>query len=75
MKYDRRAAKRLRLRRGVKVDALARRARVTPNALRLIERGVSQPRADTLAKLAGALEVGVEAFFDGGKLSEGGTKR
>lgn len=63
MKYDVQALKRLRGRAGLRIDALATAAGMSENAVRLIERGVSIPRADSLASLAGALGVAVEEFF------------
>ena len=63
MKYDAQALKRLRARAGLRIDAFAMAAGMSENAVRLIERGVSIPRADSLASLAGALGVAVEEFF------------
>lgn len=63
MRYDQRAVRRLREERGLSVPKLAKKARITPRTLNYIEKGFSEPRATTLAKLAVALEVSVEAFF------------
>ena len=63
MKYDIQALKRLRERAGLRIDALAHEAGMSENALRLIERGVSIPRADSVASLATALGVEVQEFF------------
>ncbi len=56
---------RARKRAGLSQEELAFLAglhRVTPS---LVERGERTPRIDTAAKLAGALEIPVEALFEG----------
>lgn len=63
IKYDRRAPKRLREERGVSIGDLARASRLTERTIAYIEKGYSDPKATTLAKLAHALGVSVEAFF------------
>jgi len=63
MKYDIQALKRLRERAGLRIDVLAHEAGMSENAVRLIERGVSIPRADSVASLATALGVEVQEFF------------
>lgn len=61
--YDRRAPKRLREERGLSVGQLAKSSRLTERTIHYIEKGFSDPKATTLAKLARALGVSVEAFF------------
>lgn len=63
LRYDRRALKRLRAERQITLEALARSMRMTHPALSYIERGMTEPKASTLAKLASALDVPVDAFF------------
>lgn len=62
-RYDERAVKRLRTERGLDVPTLAKQARVSKNSIYLYERG-NEPKASTLARLARALGVSVEAFFE-----------
>lgn len=60
--------------RGWDRNELARRAKLANTVnLRFIERGMTTPRVDTLAKLASALEVSIEAFFVIKDLDESGT--
>jgi transcriptional regulator with XRE-family HTH domain len=56
------AVKTLRERRDLRIEDLAVRAHVSPRQLRYIEQGAI-PRADTLARLATALRVSIQAFF------------
>ena len=63
-RYDPEAVKRLRMDRGLGVKELARSARLSPNSIYLYERG-AEPKASTLAQLARALGVSIEAFFEG----------
>lgn len=62
-RYDRRAFKRLRAERGLTLGEIARVSRLTERTVAYIEKGYSDPRASTLAKLAHALGVSIEAFF------------
>lgn len=61
--YDRGAIRRLRTARGLSIDELSSAARITDRTLSYIEKGYSDPRASTLAKLARALGVSTEEFF------------
>ena len=61
--YDKDALRRLREKRGLLLPELASLAGLAPNTVNYIERGVTAPRADTLAKLATALNVDVSKFF------------
>jgi len=63
LRFDRSATKRLRRERGLTVKELARAARLSDVGVGLIERGAVDPKASTLAKLAMALGVTVDAFF------------
>lgn len=63
IRYDKRALQRMRAERGWTLDELARASRLTDRALLNIERGYADPKATTLAKLAHALGVSVEAFY------------
>ena len=65
MRYRHEAVRFLREQRGLRIDALAVKARISVRQLRYLEHG-SIPKADTLGRLARALGVGVEAFFQNG---------
>lgn len=56
---------RLREQSGVTQEELAFRASLHRTEIGLLERGGRLPRIDTLAKLAGALEVDPGALFEG----------
>lgn len=62
MRYSKKAAKGLRLARGLRVEDVAHKASLSAQGLRAIERG-AVPSAKTLGKLALALGVSVSAFF------------
>jgi transcriptional regulator with XRE-family HTH domain len=62
--YDPQAVKRIRKARGLDVETLAKRARLSPNSIYLYERG-TEPKAGTLARLAVALGEPVSSFFAG----------
>jgi transcriptional regulator with XRE-family HTH domain len=62
--YEPGTLKALRRQRRLRVEDLAAKARVSPRQVHYIEHG-SIPKADTLAKLATALGVPVQAFFSG----------
>jgi transcriptional regulator with XRE-family HTH domain len=55
--------KELRERRGLTQSRLAEAASLTSDEVSRIERGVREPRFDTLERLASALRVGVGEFF------------
>lgn len=63
MPYDKDALKRLMEERGFSVEGLANRAGLTRQAIYLLIRGVQEPKAGTLGKLAHALGVSVDAFY------------
>lgn len=63
LRYDRHAIRRLREARGIAILTLARAAGITDRTLAYIEKGYSDPKATTLAKIAGALDVTVDALF------------
>ena len=54
----------LREQRGLSMRALAKLCDLSPNAISLIERGISSPNVSTLHRLAGALQVPITAFFE-----------
>ncbi|HWI96183.1 MAG TPA: helix-turn-helix transcriptional regulator [Solirubrobacterales bacterium] len=56
---------RLRERAGITQEELAFRASLHRTEIGLLERGGRVPKIDTLAKLAGALEVEPGALFEG----------
>jgi XRE family transcriptional regulator, regulator of sulfur utilization len=62
---------RLRERTGITQEDLAFRASLHRTEIGLLERGGRIPKIDTLAKLAGALEVEPGALFDGIKWESG----
>lgn len=62
MRYRSEALKFFREQRGLRVEDLAVRARVSSRQIRYIENG-SVPRADTLGLLANALGLSVESFY------------
>lgn len=51
--------------RGLSIEDLARRARISTGLLSQIERGIGNPSLGTLLGLAGALEIPMGAFFEG----------
>lgn len=57
--------RRLRRRAGLSQEELSFRASIHRIAVGMIERGERVPRADTAAKLAGALEVDPGVLFEG----------
>lgn len=61
--YNRKALRRLRETAGVGIEALAQQARLSRQAIMYIERGMTEPKASTLAKLAAALDVSIAEFF------------
>ena len=63
MLYDAERLKKLRIDRGWSREELAKRASLTTRALSNLERPVSEPKANTLARLSLALGVRLEAFF------------
>ena len=54
---------RLRTERGLSIAQLAARTGLSPNAVRWIERGVTQPKPESLRVLAQALEVPYELLL------------
>lgn len=62
---------RLRERSGITQEDLAFRAALHRTEIGLLERGGRIPKIDTLAKLAGALEVEPGALFEGIKWEPG----
>ena len=50
---------------GISQEELGFRAELHRTAVSQLERGLRVPRADTLVKLAGTLDVSVEALLDG----------
>ena len=54
----------LREQRGLSMRALAELCDLSPNAISLIERGISSPNVSSLHRLAGALDVHITAFFE-----------
>ena len=60
--YEPGKLKAMRGQRGLRVEDLAEKARLSARQLRALEQGAI-PRADTLAKLATALGVTVQAFY------------
>jgi len=63
IRYDKRAIRRLRMERGLAITELARRTRISKQALSLIDRGYGEPKVATLARVASALDVDIKAFF------------
>lgn len=54
----------LREQRGLSMRALAELCELSPNAISLIERGISSPNVSTLHRLATALQVHITVFFE-----------
>ena len=54
----------LRDERGLSMRALAELCELSPNAISLIERGITSPTVSTLHRLAAALQVHITAFFE-----------
>lgn len=63
LRYDRGALRRFRKVRGLDLTSVAKRARMTKSNVCMLDRGYTEPRATTLAKLAFALNVAVGDFF------------
>ena len=63
MRYDKRALRRIMVARGLDERTLCRKAKLASRTIYYLVRGMTAPRADTLAKLAGALDVDANAFF------------
>lgn len=61
--YDTRALQRLMDQRGLEDADLAQKAQLAAGTVRYVRRGVSDPRAKTLAKLCNALGVPPTKFF------------
>lgn len=57
--------KRLRRQADLSQEALSLRASLHRTEVSLIERGLRIPKADTIVKLAGSLEIGPGVLFDG----------
>lgn len=66
---------RLRERSGVTQEELAFRASLHRTEIGLLERGGRIPKIDTLAKLAGSLEVEPGALFEGIRWEPGDVRR
>jgi transcriptional regulator with XRE-family HTH domain len=66
---------RLRERSGITQEELAFRASLHRTEIGLLERGGRLPRIDTLAKLAGALEVEPGTLFEGITWTPGDFRR
>lgn len=64
-RYDKRALQRMREERGLTRGQIAKLARLTERTLSFLERGVTEPRASTIAKLSGALGTTPADFFTG----------
>ncbi len=62
-----RELRRLRLNKGLSIQAFAAMADVSAGLLSQIERGISSPSLRTLTKLRHALDVPLGALFDEGK--------
>jgi len=61
--YNAKALRRLMAETNHTYQQLAAKAKVAPGTVRMIEAGVSVPRADTLAALANALSATPADFF------------
>lgn len=61
--YDPTALRRVRRARGIEVGELALTAGLSRQAISYLERGMTEPKARTLALLARALGVEIGAFF------------
>ena len=61
--YDRRALKRLMAERGLDPEQVSRLAGIARPTVSYLSRGVTVPKASTMAKLATALQVEVGVFF------------
>lgn len=70
MKFDARTVAKMRAERRWTLAEVAKRANCSPRTVLYVERGFSQPRANTLAGLAHAFECPMETFFRGAKKDE-----
>lgn len=66
-----RHVRRLRVTAGLSQEALAVDAKLEPSHLSRIERGLSNPTFDVLARLAEALHVDMEALTSSAEVDEG----
>lgn len=64
-RYDKRSIQRLREERGLTREQVAKVAKINARTLSYLERGMTEPRAATLARLAHALSVTPTEFFCG----------
>lgn len=62
-RYDKRAPRRLREATGLALEAAAAKAGLARQTLMYLERGMTVPRADTMAKLARVYGVDINAFY------------
>ncbi len=62
-RYDRLSVGREMARQGIGPRELAPKAKLSPQAVSYIARGMVDPRASTLAQLASALGVSIRRFF------------
>jgi transcriptional regulator with XRE-family HTH domain len=62
-RFEPRSIKRHRVARGLSLGECARRADIADQTLRYLERGVTHPRADTIARLASVLGVTPNDFY------------
>ena len=67
VRYDPKALRRCRRKQAIGQGELAHRARLSLRGLGYLEHGLHEPRAGTLARLASALGVSIDAFFRQGK--------
>jgi transcriptional regulator with XRE-family HTH domain len=63
--YDRHALRRLRTARGLDITTLASLGRFSKQGISLLDRGLTEPRASTLARLANVLGAVPADFFRG----------
>lgn len=70
-----RCIRKIRLERGMTLQAVAATARVSQSLISQVERGLASPSISTLRRIAGALDVPIAALFLGGDASDDETDR
>src|SRR5712691_10638385 len=70
-----RRIRKLRLERGLTLQAVAGTARVSQSLISQVERGLASPSINTLRRIAGALDVPIAALFLGGDMSDDESDR
>lgn len=63
LKFNHRTVRKIRKARGLSAAELAKAAKLTERTVNYIEKGYSDPRASSLARIASVLDVPIGTFF------------